>query len=82
MFNFLKEDTNTSTTRIVLLLGTLAACLIMVGMLYHIVIYENVKWESMSVFLLAIASYMGTLLFGKVTQKKIEKDQHKDNNIN
>lgn len=79
MFKFLNEDTKSSTIRVVLFMGTVAAFLLMLGMLYHIISYEEVKWESMSVFLLAVSSYLGTLLFGKVSQKKIENKDSKQN---
>lgn len=78
MFNFLKEDSKSSTTRLILLISTFSSFLLTAGMFYHVVSYKDVAWESMSVFLVSISGYMGTLLYGKVQQKKIEKN--KDSN--
>lgn len=81
MLNFFKEDTKESTTRLVLVLGTLAVCSLFFGMVYHIIKYENVRWEGLSILTVSVSGYMGTLLYGKVQQKKVEnkpKDKSKD----
>jgi hypothetical protein len=77
MFNFLKEDTNVSSMRVTLFLGTLCICLLCVGIfiytLIHAVKCTTLDWSGMSIFLGSIAAFAGTLLYGKVQQKKVEK---------
>jgi hypothetical protein len=76
MFNFLKETSKVSSTRVALFLGTVTACIISLGVLFHIIhctIKEcDIEWSGAALFISAISAFIGTLLYGKVQQKKIE----------
>ena len=77
MFKFLREDTNVSSMRVTLFLGTLCICLLCIGIFMYIIIHAikctTLDWAGMSIFLGSIAAFAGTLLYGKVQQKKVEK---------
>jgi hypothetical protein len=81
MFNFLKESTDVSSMRVTLFLGTLCVCLLCVGVLVYIIIHavkcSTLDWSGMSIFLTSIAAFTGTLLYGKVQQKKVENKDDK-----
>jgi len=77
MFNFLKESSDISSMRLTLFLGTLCICLLCSGIFTYILIHAlnctTLDWSGMSIFLGSIAAFAGTLLYGKVQQKKVEK---------
>jgi hypothetical protein len=79
MFNFLKESTDVSSMRVTLFLGTLCVCLLCVGVLVYIIIHAvkctTLDWSGISIFLTSIAAFTGTLLYGKVQQKKVENNE-------
>jgi hypothetical protein len=79
MFNFLKESTDVSSMRVTLFLGTLCVCLLCIGILVYIIIHAvkctTLDWSGMSIFLTSIAAFTGTLLYGKVQQKKVENNE-------
>ncbi len=81
MFNFLKESTDVSSMRVTLFLGTLCICLLSIGILVYIIIHavkcSSLDWSGMSIFLTSIAAFTGTLLYGKVQQKKVENKDDK-----
>jgi hypothetical protein len=76
MWKFLREDSKVSSIRVSLFLGTICACLLMVGMLCYMVIHAykctTLDWSGMAIFLGGISAFTGTLLYGKVQQKKVE----------
>jgi hypothetical protein len=76
MFKFLREDSNISSMRVTLFLGTLCICLLCAGIFTYTLIHAFkctvLDWSGMSIFLTAIAAFAGTLLYGKVQQKKVE----------
>lgn len=76
MFKFLQEDSKVSSTRVALFLGVSTACIIALGVLFHIIhctVKEcDIEWSGASLFIGAISAFIGTLLYGKVQQKKIE----------
>jgi hypothetical protein len=79
MFNFLKESTDVSSMRVTLFLGTLCVCLLCIGVLVYIIIHAvkctALDWSGVSIFLTSIAAFTGTLLYGKVQQKKVENNE-------
>jgi hypothetical protein len=79
MFNFLKESTDVSSMRVTLFLGTLCVCLLCIGVLVYIIIHAvkctTLDWSGISIFLTSIAAFTGTLLYGKVQQKKVENNE-------
>lgn len=79
MFNFLKESTDVSSMRVTLFLGTLCVCLLCIGILVYIIIHAvnctTLDWSGVSIFLTSIAAFTGTLLYGKVQQKKVENNE-------
>ena len=81
MFNFLKESTDVSSMRVTLFLGTLCVCLLCIGILVYTIIHAvkctTLDWSGMSIFLTSIAAFTGTLLYGKVQQKKVESNDDK-----
>ncbi len=81
MFNFLKESTDVSSMRVTLFLGTLCVCLLCIGILVYTIIHavkcSSLDWSGMSIFLTSIAAFTGTLLYGKVQQKKVESNDDK-----
>ena len=85
MFNFLKESTDYSSMRVTLLLGTLCICLLSLGIFIYLIIHavkcSSLDWSGMSIFLTSIAAFAGTLLYGKVQQKKVEKLNIDNQNI-
>jgi hypothetical protein len=85
MFNFLKESTDYSSMRVTLLLGTLCICLLSLGIFIYLIIHavkcSSLDWSGMSIFLTSIAAFAGTLLYGKVQQKKVEKSNIDNQNI-
>jgi hypothetical protein len=81
MFNFLKESTDVSSMRVTLFLGTLCVCLLCIAILVYIIIHAvkctTLDWSGISIFLTSIAAFTGTLLYGKVQQKKVENNDDK-----
>ncbi len=81
MFNFLKESTDVSSMRVTLFLGTLCVCLLCIGIFAYILIHAVrctlLDWSGISIFLTSIAAFSGTLLYGKVQQKKVENNDDK-----
>lgn len=76
MFKFLRDDSNISSTRLSLFLGTSTACIILLAVFFH-VIYCTVnqcaiEWSGAAMLITAVSAFMGTLLYGKVQQKKFE----------
>jgi len=43
----------------------------------HAVKCSSLDWSGMSIFLTSIAAFTGTLLYGKVQQKKVESNDDK-----
>ena len=78
MFKFLSETSRISSTRVTLFLGTISLCLLMMGVLVVIIIKAincaSVDWAGISIFIGALSAFIGTLLYGKVQQKKVESN--------
>jgi hypothetical protein len=49
-------------------------------MYIHAVKCTELDWSGMSIFLGAMSAFAGTLLYGKVQQKKVEVNAKKPNN--
>jgi hypothetical protein len=85
MFNFLKESTDVSSIRVTLFIGTLCICLLTIGVFVYLIIHATkcttLDWSGMSIFLTSLAAFTGTLLYGKVQQKKVEKSHLDNQNI-
>jgi hypothetical protein len=85
MFNFLKESTDVSSMRVTLFIGTLCICLLTIGVFVYLIIHATkcttLDWSGMSIFLTSLAAFTGTLLYGKVQQKKVEKSNLDNQNI-
>jgi hypothetical protein len=85
MFNFLKESTDVSSMRVTLFIGTLCICLLTIGVFVYLIIHATkcttLDWSGMSIFLTSLAAFTGTLLYGKVQQKKVEKSHLDNQNI-
>ena len=85
MFNFLKESTDVSSMRVTLFIGTLCICLLTIGVFVYLIIHATkcttLDWSGMSIFLTSLAAFTGTLLYGKVQQKKVEKSNIDNQNI-
>lgn len=88
MFNFLKKSSDISSMRLTLFFGTLCICLLCSGIFIYTIIHSIkctiLDWSGMSIFLTSIAAFAGTMLYGKVQQKKIENktaDVVKENNV-
>lgn len=85
MFNFLKESTDVSSMRVTLFIGTLCICLLTIGVFVYLIIHAtkctSLDWSGMSIFLTSLAAFTGTLLYGKVQQKKVEKSNIDNQNI-
>jgi hypothetical protein len=47
----------------------------------HAVKCTDIDWSGMSIFLTSLAAFTGTLLYGKVQQKKVEKSHLDNQNI-
>jgi hypothetical protein len=81
MFGFLKESTDVSSMRVTLFIGTLCVCLLCIGIFIYLIIHAtkctNLDWSGMSIFLTSVAAFTGTLLYGKVQQKKVENNDDK-----
>lgn len=86
MFKFLREDTQVSSMRVTLFLGTLCICLLCLGIFIYVMIHAVkctvLDWSGMSIFLTSVAAFAGTLLYGKVQQKKVEKKPETPKNDN
>ena len=76
MFKFLNEDSKVSSMRVTLFLGTLCICIMCIGVVAYLMIHAvkctTLDWAGMSLFLGSISAFAGTLLYGKVQQKKVE----------
>jgi hypothetical protein len=76
MFKFLSEDSKVSSMRVALFLGMICICLMCSGIVAYLLIHavkcSTLDWMGMSVFLGAVSAFAGTLLYGKVQQKKVE----------
>ena len=76
MFKFLRDDSNISSTRLSLFLGTSTACVILLSVFFHIVYCTinqcAIEWSGAAMLITAVSAFMGTLLYGKVQQKKVE----------
>ena len=76
MFKFLSEDSKVSSMRVTLFLGTLCVCIMCMGVVVYLTIHAmkctQLDWSGMSLFLGSISAFAGTLLYGKVQQKKVE----------
>jgi hypothetical protein len=81
MFGFLKESTDVSSMRVTLFIGTLCVCLLCIGIFIYLIIHATkcttLDWSGMSIFLTSLAAFTGTLLYGKVQQKKVENNDDK-----
>jgi len=84
MFKFLREDTQVSSMRVTLFLCTICICTLILSICVYMFIHAykctEIDWSGMSIFLGAISAFTGTLLYGKVQQKKVETNATK--NIN
>jgi len=82
MWSFLREDSKVSSVRLTLFLGTICVCLLVLGILCYLVIHAKkcttIDWSGMAIFLGAISAFAGTLLYGKVQQKKVETSANKE----
>lgn len=76
MFKFLRYDSKVSSMRVALTLGMVCICLLCGGIFTYTIIHAFkctiLDWSGMSIFLTSIAAFAGTMLYGKVQQKKIE----------
>ena len=76
MFKFLNEDSKLSSLRVTLFLGTLCICMLVVSISLYIMINaikcSTIDWSGISILIGAISAFTGTLLYGKVQQKKVE----------
>jgi len=76
MFNFLKEDSKVSTMRVSLFLITIFVCLLIASIAFFIIwsaIYcLTIDFMGLSAFFVAIGAVMTSLLYNKVSQKKVE----------
>ena len=76
MFKFLQEESKVSSTRVALFLGTIGSCSLIIGILFHLLWCTvntcDIERSGAALFLGAISAFLGTLLYGKVQQKKIE----------
>lgn len=81
MFKFLHEDSKSSSTRVTLFLGTLGILALIFSICTYMLIHawncETIDWSGMSIFLGAVSAFAGTLLYGKVQQKKVENAANK-----
>ncbi len=77
MFKFLSEDTKVSSMRVTLFLGTLCICMLVLAMCVYMYVHSykctDIDWSGMAIFLGSVAAFAGTLLYGKVQQKKVEQ---------
>jgi hypothetical protein len=84
MFKFLNEDSKVSSMRVTLFLGTLGICALILSICVYMIIHAvgctTLDWSGMSIFLGSVAAFAGTLLYGKVQQKKVETHDKKDIN--
>jgi len=76
MLEFLKDNSNMSSTRLVLILGMIGVLCLSSGVLFYI-IWNTIKgvaveWSGITLFLGGLSAIIGTLLYGKVKQKSIE----------
>lgn len=82
MWKFLHEDSKVSSMRLTLFLGTVCICLLVLGILTYMIIHATkcttLDWSGMAIFLGAVSAFGGTLLYGKVQQKKVEKSSEKE----
>lgn len=76
MFKFLNEDSKVSSMRVTLFLGTLGILTLILSldiyMIVHAIGCTTLDWSGMSIFVGSVAAFAGTLLYGKVQQKKVE----------
>jgi hypothetical protein len=82
-FDFLKDDSKVSTTRVVYFMIALGA-LLLIGCACFNIIWQtlycaSVPWEGISLLLASLSSILGVVMYGKVQQKRIEKQ---DGSIN
>jgi hypothetical protein len=65
--------------RVTLFIGTLCVCLLCIGIFVYLIIHATkcttTDWSGMSIFLTSLAAFTGTLLYGKVQQKKVENNE-------
>jgi hypothetical protein len=47
----------------------------LVYIIIHAVKWTTLDWSGISIFLTSIAAFTGTLLYGKVQQKKVENNE-------
>lgn len=84
MWKFLHEDSKVSSMRLTLFLGTLCICVLILGILTYMIIHATkcttLDWSGMAIFLGAVSAFAGTLLYGKVQQKKVETSTNKEQN--
>jgi len=84
MFNFLREDSKISSMRVTLFLGTLCIIFLCLGVFVYTIIHAvkctTLDWAGMSIFVGGISAFAGTLLYGKVQQKKVESNGKKSDN--
>lgn len=84
MWKFLHEDSKISSMRLTLFLGTLCICVLVLGILTYMIIHATkcttLDWSGMAIFLGAVSAFAGTLLYGKVQQKKVETSTSKEEN--
>lgn len=64
-----------SSVRIVLIATIALVTLLVFAMIYHILFSETIDWGGMALFLTAITALLGSVLYGKVKQKKIEQSE-------
>lgn len=78
MFNFLKEDSQVSTTRIVLFLISLCICLLSATISFNVIYISTttnaIDWIGISAFISSLSTLIGVAMYGKVKQKSIELD--------
>ncbi len=81
MIDFLKENSQKSTTRLVVIALTVGPLLVQLGMLIRIIICCfndcKIEWSQMALLYPAMAMYIASILYPKVMQKKIENDSKK-----
>lgn len=86
MFNFLKENSQTSTTRVVLFIVSLCIVLLSAAVSFNIAYVSmttnEINWFGLSTFITSMSSLIGVVMYGKVKQKAFEVDTTSTTNIN
>jgi hypothetical protein len=84
--NILTSGSKESSIRLTMLWGMLISSIILLSLSFIIIycsIYDkNLDWSGMSLFMGALSTFMGVLIYGKVNQKKQEVYESINSNDN